>query len=357
MGQGGRTLLEKLVLGPVSPLSRRLSDQHGIFGEIPSDPEDFSCSNYRSQKDFHLPQRRPTCAPGTQPLIERASLYHVLKTLRSISPTRRWRRTTPGSVVLVPTMGALHQGHAVLIDQARRLAGPQGTVAVSIFVNPTQFGPKEDFSRYPRTLAADRRLCAQHGADLIFNPSAEEMYPDGFSTYVEESTVSSRLCGASRPGHFRGVTTVVCKLFQILQPDAAVFGLKDFQQCMVIRRMVRDLNLGVKIVPVATVREPDGLALSSRNRYLTPEERAQAPILRAALLAAKEAYDQGETSARKLEKLIRLEIGTTSLARIDYVEIAHSDSLEPVAKVGPSTVLAVAVFFGKTRLIDNLWIP
>ncbi|MDQ3623785.1 MAG: pantoate--beta-alanine ligase, partial [Verrucomicrobiota bacterium] len=181
-------------------------------------------------------------------------------------------------LVLVPTMGALHRGHAALIRRARRRAGPAGTVVVSIFVNPAQFGPKEDFSRYPRDLSADRELCVGHGADLLFLPSADEMYPPGFSTWVLEEKVSASLCGASRPGHFRGVCTVVLKLFQITRPDAAIFGLKDFQQWVVIDRMVRDLNLPVTIVPVPTVREPDGLALSSRNQFLSAEERAQAPI-------------------------------------------------------------------------------
>lgn len=253
-------------------------------------------------------------------------------------------------------MGALHAGHARLIDRARSLAGTQGRVAVSIFVNPTQFGPKEDFSRYPRPLAADLKLCADHGVDLVFRPSAEVMYPADFSTFVEESTVSGRLCGASRPGHFRGVCTVVLKLFQILQPQAAVFGLKDFQQCAVIRRMTRDLNLPVKIVPVETVRESDGLALSSRNRYLTAEERAQAPILRAALERGRDAWKQGESSAAKIRRLILRTIATAPLARVDYVELADASTLRPIDRMRRGTVMALAVFFGNTRLIDNLWL-
>jgi pantoate--beta-alanine ligase len=263
-------------------------------------------------------------------------------------------RTATSPIVFVPTMGALHRGHAVLIDRARILAGPGGAVVVSIFVNPTQFGPKEDFSRYPRPFAADKRLCTAHGVDVIFHPSGQEMYPEGFSTYVEETSISTLLCGASRPGHFRGVCTVVHKLFQIIQPQVAVFGLKDFQQCAVIRRMVRDLHLPVRIVAVETVREPDGLALSSRNQYLSPEERQQAPVLRAALLAAKEAWQAGETNAARLRQLIVKKIGTASLARIDYVEIADVDSLQPVQRADRNTVMALAVFFGRTRLIDNL---
>lgn len=251
-------------------------------------------------------------------------------------------------------MGALHRGHAALIDKARALAGEEGTVVVSIFVNPTQFGPKEDLSRYPRPFAADRTLCVEHGADAIFHPSPEEIYPEGFSTYVEEMDVSGPLCGASRPGHFRGVCTVVLKLFLITQPAMAVFGLKDFQQCAVIRRMVRDLNVPVKIVPVATVREPDALALSSRNIYLSPEERAQAPILQQALQAARTAFRKGETSAAKLKALITKTISTAPLARIDYVEISDADSLKPETKASRNSVMALAVFFGRTRLIDNL---
>ncbi len=253
-------------------------------------------------------------------------------------------------------MGALHAGHAKLIAHARRLAGTRGRVVVSIFVNPTQFGPNEDFSRYPRRWAADKQLCAAHGADLVFRPTPEAMYPADYSTFVEETSVSTTLCGASRPGHFRGVCTVVLKLFQILRPGLAVFGLKDFQQCAVIRRMVRDLDLPVRIVPVPTVREADGLALSSRNRYLSPEERAQAPVLRAALLAAQKAWRRGETSATRLRQLMTRTISTAPLARIDYVEAADATTLQPIVHVRGNSVLAVAVFFGTTRLIDNVWL-
>ncbi len=280
----------------------------------------------------------------------------ILKTTRSLSTASRLCRAARGPVVLVPTMGALHRGHAALIERARSLAGRDGLVVVSIFVNPTQFGPKEDFSRYPRPFAADMKLCAAHGADVIFHPTAAAMYPAGFSAFVDESEVSALLCGASRPGHFRGVCTVVMKLFQIIQPDSAVFGLKDFQQCAVIRRMVRDLNVPVRIVPVETVREPDGLALSSRNRYLTADERAQATVLRRALLTAAAAFKAGETSAAKLRSLLVRTIATAPLARLDYAEIADADTLRPVREVRRNTVMALAVFFGKTRLIDNLWL-
>jgi len=253
-------------------------------------------------------------------------------------------------------MGALHRGHASLIDRARKLAGSLGSVAVSIFVNPTQFGPKEDFSRYPRTFAADKKLCVEHGADFIFHPDPQEIYPEGFSTWVNEESVSLPLCGGSRPGHFRGVCTVVLKLFNIVQPEAAVFGLKDFQQCMVIRRMVRDLNLPIRIVPSETVREPDGLALSSRNAYLTPEERAQAPVLRQALRAARAAFQAGENRTASIRRLIERILSTAPLARIDYIEIVDADSLQPVKTLHRNTVMALAVFFGRTRLIDNLWL-
>ena len=241
-----------------------------------------------------------------------------LKVIHSTSAARRLIHSAPNPVVLVPTMGALHRGHTALIDRARSLAGPHGTVVVSIFVNPTQFGPKEDFSRYPRPFAADRKLCAEHGADLL-HPTPDQMYPDGFSTYARRPRFPPCLCGASRPGHFPQGVGVVLKLFQIVQPQIAVFGLKDFQQCAVIRRMVRDLDLPVRIVAAKTVREPDGLALSSRNQYLNAEERKQAPVLRAALLAARRAWKNGETSAAQLRQMVVKKIGThdTTYMKVD----------------------------------------
>jgi pantoate--beta-alanine ligase len=253
-------------------------------------------------------------------------------------------------------MGALHRGHAALIRKARKLAGPKGTVAVSIFVNPTQFGPREDLSRYPRPLKADLKICTQEGADMVFHPDARAIYPSGYSTYVEETALSANLCGAARPGHFRGVCTVVTKLFQILQPDIAVFGLKDFQQCMVIRRMVKDLHLPVRIVSAPTVREHDGLALSSRNQYLSPEERAQAPILHEALQSAAQAVRSGETRSDRIKRILLKTLSRAPLARPDYVEIVDAETLLPVRSMSRNCVLALAVFFGKTRLIDNLWL-
>ena len=254
-------------------------------------------------------------------------------------------------LVLVPTMGALHAGHLSLMRKARKLAGNTGTVAVSIFVNPAQFGPKEDLSRYPRPFARDCRLCAAAGVDVVFHPAPDEMYGAGYSTYVDEERVSRVLCGKSRPGHFRGVCTVVLKLFNIVGPDAAVFGEKDYQQVAVIRRMAWDLNLACRIVTAPTVREADGLALSSRNAFLSPEERAQAPVIRRALLRARDADNKRPGG---LARLARREIATARLAKIEYVEVLDADTLE---KPGPGTrelVIACAVHFGRTRLIDNV---
>lgn len=279
-----------------------------------------------------------------------------MKVAPTIAAARRLRRSARGPVVLVPTMGALHAGHTALIDRARRLAGRDGMVVVSIFVNPTQFGPKEDLTRYPRPFAEDRRRCAAHGADFIFHPRADEIYPGGFSTFVEEQAVSASLCGQSRPGHFRGVCTVVLKLFNILTPDLAVFGQKDFQQCAVIRRMIRDLDLPVRIVAVPTVRESDGLAMSSRNTYLSSVERAQAPVIRRALQAAHTAARGGEKTATRLRQIVAREIAGAPLAKIDYIEIVDAESMEPVPQTGKRSLIAAAVFFGKTRLIDNILI-
>jgi pantoate--beta-alanine ligase len=248
-------------------------------------------------------------------------------------------------------MGALHAGHLSLLRRARKLAGPRGAVVVSIFVNPTQFGPSEDFSRYPRTFAKDSRLCRSAGVDLIFHPAPGEMYPDAYSTYVNEERISLPLCGKSRPGHFRGVCTIVLKLFNIVAPQIAVFGQKDYQQVAVLRRMVRDLNVPVRIVAAPTVREPDGLALSSRNAYLTPEARAQAPVIRRALLLARDSHSARPAA---LEKLIRREIETAPLAKIDYLEILDANTLETPGPATRELVIACAVYFGGTRLIDNI---
>ena len=253
--------------------------------------------------------------------------------------------------VLVPTMGALHKAHGELIRIARGAAGEDGEVAVSIFVNPLQFEPGSDYKQYPRPQKADEEFCRDAGVDFLFRPSAEEIYANDRSTFVEETSLSSTLEGKSRPGHFRGVCTVVAKLFNILAPDAAVFGEKDFQQLAVIRRMVRDLNFKIDIIAVPTVREEDGLACSSRNRYLNPDERKQAAVLHKALQTAANA---GKKSANDVVALAQRVINEAHLARIDYAEVADAETLKPVEMVGLNSVLLLAVFFGKTRLIDNI---
>jgi pantoate--beta-alanine ligase len=253
--------------------------------------------------------------------------------------------------VLVPTMGALHKAHGELIRVAREAAGKNGEVAVSIFVNPLQFEPGGDYERYPRPEKADEEFCRNAGVDLLFRPSADELYAVDRSTFVEETSLSTTLEGKSRPGHFRGVCTVVAKLFNILAPGAAVFGEKDFQQLAIIRRMVRDLNFNIDVIAVPTVREEDGLACSSRNQYLNSEERKQAPTLYKALMAAKTAE---KTSANDVVALAQRVINEAQLARIDYVEVADAETLKPVEILGKNSVLLLAVFFGRTRLIDNI---
>jgi len=251
-------------------------------------------------------------------------------------------------------MGALHEGHLALIRRARQLAGPKGSVAVSIFVNPTQFGPGEDFSRYPRPLARDRELCRAAGVDLLFVPPVEAIYAPDSSIRVLENQVSLPLCGASRPGHFDGVCTVVAKLFLILQPDVAVFGRKDWQQLAVIRRLVRDLHFPVRVVGVPTVREADGLALSSRNRYLTPKERASAAGIYAALRRARERILAGERSVARAKSGLHKDLSRLNGATVDYAEAVEADSLRVPPRLLGNITLAVAVKFGSARLIDNI---
>ena len=253
--------------------------------------------------------------------------------------------------VLVPTMGALHNAHGELIRVAREAAGKGGETAVSVFVNPLQFGPGSDYERYPRPEKADEEFCRNACVDLLFRPSVEEVYPADRSTFVDETFLSSRLEGESRPGHFRGVCTVVAKLFNILAPNAAVFGEKDFQQLAIVRRMVRDLNFNVDIVAVATVREEDGLACSSRNQYLNPDEREQAGVLFKALRAAGNA---ASGSVEEIVAIARRVINEAPLARIDYVKIVDAETLQPVEMTEENKVLLLAVFFGRTRLIDNI---
>ena len=272
-----------------------------------------------------------------------------MRTLGTVAEAVELRRTSTSPVVLVPTMGALHAGHAALIDAARARAGKNGTVVVSVFVNPTQFGPKEDFDNYPRTLETDLRLCADHGADAVFTPTADEMYPPGDSTFIEESSLSRGLCGAQRPGHFRGVCTVVTKLFNIVRPDAAIFGEKDYQQLAIIRRMARDLFMGIEIIGHPTVREADGLAMSSRNRYLSADERARAKTFPAALRCAAVEKDPAVIISRAAGLITE---GTGSAP--EYIAVVDSETLEPLDALDRPAVLAAAVKIGQTRLIDNV---
>lgn len=255
-------------------------------------------------------------------------------------------------IAFVPTMGALHAGHMSLVDEARRRGD---VVVVSIFVNPTQFGPNEDFSKYPRTLDADAALCAAHGADLVFAPPSDGMYAPDFSTFVDESLCSQGACGDFRPGHFRGVATVVTMLFNLVQPHVAVFGAKDAQQCAVIRKMVADLFMPVEIVVAETVRESDGLALSSRNKYLSPENRVKAPALYRALSVAKALVAAGETDASRLRDAFGAELAQEPGFALQYLVFADAHTLKPLDKIKPGETLAiVAAHLGDTRLIDNL---
>ncbi len=253
-------------------------------------------------------------------------------------------------IVFVPTMGALHAGHVALLEEGRRRGQ---ALVLSVFVNPTQFGPQEDLAKYPRTLPQDLALAAGAGVDVAFVPEAADMYPAGYQTFVEVRGLSQGLCGERRPGHFVGVATVVAKLFLIVRPDLALFGEKDFQQLAVVRQMSADLNLGVEVVGSPTVRELDGLAMSSRNAYLSPPDRARAAVLHRALQGARAAVASGE---RRVQALVDQATATIApeVDRIDYVEIRESERLEPLETVDRPAVMLVAVFVGKTRLIDNL---
>jgi len=270
---------------------------------------------------------------------------------------RQWQRTGI-RIGFVPTMGYLHAGHLSLVREARKRAGRAGQVVVSIYVNPTQFGPQEDFSKYPRDLKRDFKLCREAGVDVVFTPDDTEMYrgkTDGrYSTYVVEEILSRTMEGASRPTHFRGVTTVVAKLFNLVLPDVAIFGAKDWQQAAIIRRMTLDLNFPVKIIVAPTLRERDGLAMSSRNKYLAGDLRRQATVLWQAIQLARAAVRKSKTiPAAKLKASLKKLITTQPDARVDYVEFFEPDTLSPIAKVTRGRHLALAVFVGKTRLIDN----
>jgi pantoate--beta-alanine ligase len=278
--------------------------------------------------------------------LDKAGGVKILTTIAQVRARPRGNRR-----VLVPTMGALHRAHGELIRVGREHAGSNGEVVVSSFVNPLQFEPGSDYDRYPRPEKADEEFCQKTGVDFLFRPNLAQMYSDDRSVFVDESSLSKTLEGTSRPGHFRGVCTVVAKLFNILAPDAALFGEKDFQQLAIVRRMVRDLNFNTDIVAVPTVREGDGLAYSSRNQYLSVEERKQAPVLYKALRAVANA---GKKSAADVVAIARKVIMEAPLARIDYVELIDAENLQPVERVGLNSVVLLAVFFGKTRLIDNI---
>jgi len=275
-----------------------------------------------------------------------------MKSLKTIAAARSWRKGSEKKVFLVPTMGALHHGHEALIRHARKLAGTDGEVVVSIFVNPTQFGPKEDFNAYPRPLAKDLAVCKRAGADAVFLPRVDDMYAADASVTIGESSLSDTLCGRSRPGHFGGVCTVVAKLFLATQPTHAVFGEKDWQQLAIIRRMVRDLNFPIAIEPFPTVREADGLAASSRNAYLTPGERILAPRIHAAMDEASKLKSPGA-----IVKSCAAAIGKIPGARIDYIEAVDASTLRSLSNRKTAGRLAVAVFLGKARLIDNIPLP
>jgi pantoate--beta-alanine ligase len=255
------------------------------------------------------------------------------------------------TIALVPTMGFLHQGHLSLMKEGR---GRGDYLAISIFVNPTQFGVGEDFEDYPRDMERDQALAQEAGVDVIFAPRVSDMYPAGYQTFVEVETVTQNLCGLSRPAHFKGVATVVCKLFCIVKPDCAIFGEKDFQQLVVIRKMVADLNFDIEIVGMPIYREEDGLAMSSRNRYLKPDERKAARCIINALRTAKVLFDAGEREGKKIASVVKKSIEAEPLSRIDYIKICDVNTIEDIDQITQKAVLAVAVTIGKARLIDNV---
>ena len=288
-------------------------------------------------------------------LFSNVFAMRVVQTVSAMQrQTRTWQaRQIP--VAFVPTMGFLHEGHLSLVARARREVGRAGKVVLSIYVNPTQFAPHEDLAAYPRDFSRDKKLCAQTGVDVLFAPPNREMYPAGYSTYVAEERLSLNMEGASRPTHFRGVTTVLAKLFHLVQPAVAVFGAKDFQQATVVRKMVQDLNFPLKIIVAPIVREASGLALSSRNKYLTEDQRQEAAILPRAIQQARAALAGARkpVPAERLREDLRALIATQPQSRVDYIEFFDPQTLAPVGKVKKGTQMALAVFIGKTRLIDN----
>ncbi|MBM7558897.1 pantoate--beta-alanine ligase [Marinitoga litoralis] len=275
-----------------------------------------------------------------------------MELIRTISEMKEIRNKKEGKTIgFVPTMGYLHKGHLSLVEQARK---DNDIVVVSIFVNPTQFGPNEDFDRYPRDLNRDMELLRPFNVDYIFNPDVEEMYPKNYSTYVEEIKLTKVLCGKSRPGHFKGVTTIVSKLFNIVRPTKAYFGQKDAQQFRVLRKIVDDLNMDVEMVEMPIIREEDGLAMSSRNIYLNEEERKQALALSKSLKKAKELFENGERDTKKIKEEMKKIFDENPLVKIDYIEIVDEYTLENVEKIENKVLVAVAAFVGKARLIDNI---
>ena len=275
----------------------------------------------------------------------------VVDTITRMSTLVKMYKKEGRSISLVPTMGYLHEGHLSLVRAARKHTD---VVVMSIFVNPIQFGPKEDLEKYPRDLKRDEELATAAGADIIFSPAVKDMYPAGYSTYVNVEGLTGVLCGASRAGHFRGVATVVNKLFEIVRPDIAYFGQKDAQQAVVIKRMADDLNMAIEIRVMPVVREPDGLAMSSRNIYLSADERKDALVLYGSLKKAEDLILSGERDAGKIMRLTRELINTVASAKIDYVSIVDASDLKEVATIAGDVLIAVAVFIGKTRLIDNI---
>lgn len=274
-----------------------------------------------------------------------------MRVIETVADFADIRQGLPGPLGLIPTMGFLHEGHMALVRCAR---ADNDTVVASIFVNPLQFGPSEDFSAYPRNMESDLAKLEAEGVDLVFAPSVGEMYPKGFDTYVDVGRITSRLEGESRPGHFRGVATVVCKLLTIVRPNRAYFGQKDAQQCIVIKRLNTDLSLGAEIVVVPTLREADGLALSSRNIYLGPDERQAALTLYRSLRLAKEQWERGNRDADDVRKQTRALIEGEPLARIDYISIADAETLDELERIDGPALVSLAVYIGKTRLIDNI---
>lgn len=305
---------------------------------------------------FQLPtpspriRRRVTTSRRSVPMRAMQVTRTIAETRAAVAAARRSGRR----IGFVPTMGSLHAGHLSLVEAARR---DDTLVVVSIFVNPTQFGPNEDYARYPRDEAGDLTQCGQAGVDLVFVPAADDMYSPGSATTIGVARLTDTLCGPCRPGHFDGVATVVAKLFNIVQPDRAYFGQKDAQQLAVIRRMTRDLNIPVEIVGCPTVREPDGLAMSSRNTYLSPEERLAGPVLRRSLDLAEELWLEGERDAERIRKEMTDLIEQEPLARVDYVSIADTRTLDEIHVIDRKALVSLAVRIGKTRLIDNAILP